>query len=256
MDLRTTFNDNAQNYDSIRPSYPFALFHDIREYSKITSKSTILEIGIGTGQATYPFLKNNYNIIAIELGSNLAHYTKNKFKKYNNFSIINTSFEEFNSPSNTYDLIYSATAFHWINPYIGLSKVKRLLKAGGTIALFWNHPFPNRENDPVNVANRLIYNKYRPSSKPIVEFTYADCKKWENTLRNYNFTNIVSKLYHRTRTLNTENYIRLLNTYSDHISLPTNIKEAFENDMKKAINNLGGKINIYDTIDLYLARKE
>ena len=33
------------------------------------------------------------------------------------------------------------------------------------------------------------------------------------------------------------------------------MKNDFEIDMKNAIYEIGGKINIYDTVDLYLARK-
>lgn len=47
----------------------------------------------------------------------------------------------------------------------------------------------------------------------------------------------------------------LLNTYSDHRALPVEVKNNFEIDMKNAIDEVGIKINIYDTIDLYLARK-
>ena len=66
---------------------------------------------------------------------------------------------------------------------------------------------------------------------------------------------VESKLYRRVRTLTTEAYIHLLNTYSDHRALDITVKERFEMEMRKAINEVGGNINIYDTIDLYLARK-
>ncbi|MCH5257977.1 MAG: hypothetical protein J1D87_11840 [Lachnospiraceae bacterium] len=66
---------------------------------------------------------------------------------------------------------------------------------------------------------------------------------------------VESKLYRRVRTLTTEACIHLLNTYSDHRALDITVKEQFETEMRKAINEVGGNINIYDTIDLYLARK-
>ena len=54
--------------------------------------------------------------------------------------------------------------------------------------------------------------------------------------------------------MTSEEYISLINTYSDHIALPKEMRNAFEIDMKQAIDNVGGVINIYDTIDLYLAK--
>lgn len=137
---------------------------------------------------------------------------------------------------------------------LGYNMVKSILRSNGTIALFWNHPFPNRLNDETNIANRRVYNKYLPSSKPIDEFTEKDCQIHLDELEQHGFTDITSKLYYQTRTLNSNEYISLLNTYSDHRALPSDIKINFEKDMKQALDDINGEINIYDTIDLYLAR--
>lgn len=255
MDLRLKFNEDEFNYDKCRPSYPEELFLDIINYSNLSSNSKALEIGIGTGQATTPILKTNCNLTAIELGDNLTRYVKNKFINYRNFNVINTDFIECPIESNIFDLVYSATAFHWLPLEKRYEKIKHILKDNGTIALFWNHPFPNRQDDISNVVNRKIYNKYRPSDKKIIEFNKNDCQKYINELELFGFKDIVSKIYHRKRTLTSNEYISLLNTYSDHRALPKKIKTNFERDMKTEIDKVGGKINIYDTIDLYLARK-
>ena len=49
---------------------------------------------------------------------------------------MNQDFETALLEENNYDIIYSASAFHWIPPEIGLPKVYRLLKAGGVFAWF------------------------------------------------------------------------------------------------------------------------
>ncbi|WP_346938504.1 hypothetical protein [uncultured Clostridium sp.] len=63
------------------------------------------------------------------------------------------------------------------------------------------------------------------------------------------------KLYHHTRKFSAEDYICLLNTYLDHRSMPANTKQLFENEIKNAIIENVNLLNVYDTIDLYLARK-
>ena len=50
--------------------------------------------------------------------------------------------------------------------------------------------------------------------------------------------------------------MNLIRTYSDHNALPEQKRLAFEQEMKQAIDEVGGKINIYDTIDLYLAKNK
>jgi len=255
MDLRLKFNEDEINYDRQRPTYPNELFTDIIGYSLIDEESNSLEIGIGTGQATRPILQAGCFVTAIELGDKLSEFVKIKFKKYKNFKAINADFMTLPLKSNLYDLVYCATAFHWLPLEEGYVKVKEILKRGGTVALFWNHPFPNRKDDISNQVNRRVYNKYCPSDKDIVEFGEKDCERRKRELEQFGFKDVKVKLYHRVRTLTSDSYIALLNTYSDHRALDVNIKDAFEAEMKTSINDIGGKINIYDTIDLYLARK-
>ncbi|MGL5379896.1 class I SAM-dependent methyltransferase [Clostridium sp.] len=255
MDLRFKFNEDGKNYDKYRPTYPKELFLDIINYTEISIDCKALEIGIGTGQATLPFLELGCKVTALELGDNLTRYVEDKFSNYKNFDVINADFMEYPIETNNFDLVYCATAFHWLPLEEGYLKVKNVLKDNGAIALFWNHPFPNRQDDISNIANKKIYDKYRPSDKVIVEFSKNDCQKHIDELERFGFKDITSKLYYRQRTLTSEEYISLLNTYSDHRALPMEIKNDFELDMKKAIDEVGGKINIYDTVELYLARK-
>ena len=63
-----------------------------------------------------------------------------------------------------------------------------------------------------------------------------------------------AKLYRRVRTIPTEAYIGLIRTYSDHYVLELELKRRFEEEMRDAIDAVGGSINIYDTVALYLAR--
>lgn len=252
MDLRKTFNTDEYNYDKSRPDYPKELFKDIFEYISLSENSNILEIGIGTGQATLPLLNKGCNVTAVELGDKLAKYCFQKFLHFDNFNIKNSDFIEVNLPEKSFDFIYSATAFHWIPKDSRYAKIKSLLKSDGAVALFWNHPFVSNTSDETNLASMAVYRKYRPSDKTPVEFDLTKCQEQINELKHYGFANIKSTVYKRLRKLTSEEYISLIKTYSDHNALPEEVRNAFENDMKKAIDDVGGVINIYDTIDLYL----
>ena len=122
----------------MRPEYPDKLSVDVFQYSALDKTKEALEIGIGKGQATLPFLKTGCELTAIELGDKLAEFSRRKFKEYERFKVINQDFETALLEENSYDIIYSASAFHWIVPEIGLPKVYRLLKTRGSICLvFW-----------------------------------------------------------------------------------------------------------------------
>ena len=80
MELRVSFDEDAANYDKYRPGYPQLLFEDVISYSQIKSGSRLVEIGIGTGQATLPFLQLGCQVTGIELGENLSAFVAGNIK--------------------------------------------------------------------------------------------------------------------------------------------------------------------------------
>lgn len=249
------FNEDEKNYDKFRPTYIEQLFKDVIDYTCLNTDKQAVEIGIGTGQATTPILQTGCFVTAIELGDKLAAYSKNKFSKYINFQIENISFEDCICESDSIDLVYSATAFHWIPEEIGYNKIFNMLKSGGAIALWWNRPFIARDDDLLHKGIQLIYSKYGFSKASPIEDKQDKYNQIIATIKKYGFVDLQFKLFNQTRKFNADDYISLLKTYSDHRSLPSSVKGEFYKEIKSAIDKFGGVINVYDTIDLYLAKK-
>lgn len=144
--LETTFNSVYAKYDRWRPAYVKELYDDIFDVKEITPSSNVLEVGIGTGQATLPILETGCSLTAIELGDKLAEFSKYKFKNYEKFNVENLAFQDFKCTPNSFDLIFSASAFHWIPEDIGYTKVFDMLKSGGVFARFANRPYKDRKS--------------------------------------------------------------------------------------------------------------
>ena len=87
------------------------------------------------------------------------------------------------------------------------------------------------------------------------EYGVKQCEKMADGIKKYGFIDVNYKLYHRTRSFNAKEYVSLINTYSDHRALEENKRNEFCKEIENAIDSHGGKITIYDTIDLQLARK-
>jgi ubiquinone/menaquinone biosynthesis C-methylase UbiE len=185
----------------------------------------------------------------------LAEYSKEKFKKYEKLNLKNLSFQDFEYPSNSFDLIYSASAFHWIPEEIGYTKVFNMLKSGGIFARFANHPYKDKERNEIHAAFEKIYAKYMPNALISDEYSEENAKNRANIACKYGFTDISYKLYHRTRTFTANEYTMLLGTYSDHIAIEEMTRKKFFDEIRQAIYDNGGIITLYDTIDLQLARK-
>lgn len=150
--LEWTFNTVANEYDKWNPTYIQELYDDIFNYKEINQTSNVLEIGIGTGQATEPILQTGCTLTAVEIGDKLAEFSRQKFSQYKKFSVVNMPFQDFECEENTFDLIYSARAFHWIPEEIGYPKVFNMLKSRGVFARFANHPFKDKGREEIHVA--------------------------------------------------------------------------------------------------------
>ena len=258
--LEWTFDTVASTYEKFRPGYVEELYQNIFSFCPITESSNVMEIGIGGGQATLPILQTGCKFTAVEYGAQFSKLCRVKFKAYPNFSVINSKFEDIASESNSYDLIFSASAFHWIPEEIGYQKVYSMLKDGGVFARFANHPFPDKSNPPlvseIDKLYNIYYNQYHNKKKSSpVECSEAEARDRALLAEKYGFTDIQYALFHRTRTFTAKEYVTLLGTYSDHIAIEAPIRETFFSEIEKAILNHGDTFTLYDTIDLQLARK-
>ena len=128
MNRRETFNSVILDYDYARPLYPKKLFDDIVAYSNLQVNAKNLEVGAGTGQAT-SYFSNNYHLTALEIGVEQVEFLKQKFPQVH---VECVPFEEYTTNKDSFDLIFSATAFHWIKAEIGYPKAYELLNIYGT----------------------------------------------------------------------------------------------------------------------------
>lgn len=255
-----TFDTVVFAYDKFRPGYVEELYQTIFEYIPVNSSSNVLEVGIGGGQATLPILQTGCNFTAVEYGERFSDLCRKKFKEYSKFAIVTDKFENTDFETDTYDLIFSATAFHWIPEEIGYSKVLAMLKSGGAFARFANHPFRDKGNHALQEEIDRLYGRYYYKFYSKKQEIRKECDE-EQACRmaliaeKYGFTDIRYALFYRTRTFSAKEYCQLLGTYSDHIAIEETIRTEFFSKIEEAINKHGGKITIYDTIDLQLARK-
>ena len=258
--LGWTFDTVAAGYEKLRPGYPDDLYRTLFNYIDIDRSSNVVEVGIGGGQATLPILKKGCALTAIEYGENFSKLCEKKFEEYKNFSVITEKFENVSLTDSQYDLVYSASAFHWIPEDIGYSKVYAMLKSGGAFARFANHPYRDKGNPALSEEIEKLYavyysRYYGKDNKSEAEYSEEQAVQRAQIAKEYGFVDIRHAMFYRTRTFSAKEYIELLGTYSDHIAIEEKIRIEFFSKIEEAINKHGGSFTLYDTIDLQLARK-
>lgn len=255
INFERTFDNTAVGYDRSRPAYPKELYRDIFEYGKIDEKSNVLEIGLGTGKATEPILKTGCRLIGIEPGENLAGLAKDKFKNYSNFLLYTNTLQDYVCPPESFDFIYSATAFHWIPEEYGYKRVYELLKSGGVFARFAYHAGPDKERKKLTDEIQNLYTLYFNATQSPKAFSEEDAGKIAEIAGRYGFVDLKYRLYELTKDFTADEYMELLRTYPNHMSLDPSTREKLFKGIHSVINDHGGVISVYYTVDLELARK-
>ena len=255
-----TFNTVAETYEKIRPGYPEELYQALFACAPLDASSCAVEVGIGGGQATPPVLKTGCTLTAVEYGEQLAQLCREKFRDYSRFSVITGKFEDADLPDGAFDLVYSASAFHWVPEEIGYPKVFRMLKPGGVFARFANHPYQAKDNPALfeeiqRAYAAYYYPYYKKQPREIPEYTEEQAAARAEIADKYGFTDTRYMVFHRKRVLSAAEYRMLIGTYSDHITIEESVRGRFFDAIEDTINRYGGFISIFDTIDLQLARK-
>jgi SAM-dependent methyltransferase len=144
------FDRQADGYDA-RPGYPSELFDLLAERCGLASGSKVLEIGPGTGQATLPMLDRDAAVTAVEPGLALAERLRRRTSG-RAIDVITSDFEDADLGGAAFDIVASATAFHWIDIDIGIAKCADALRDGGWLAVWWTFWGDADRPDPFHEA--------------------------------------------------------------------------------------------------------
>ena len=152
---RGLFDGVAGLYDATRQSYPAEIVEAILTTAATGSGAAVLEIGCGTGQLTRQLAGRGLHVTAIDIGPAMVDAARrNVPDPMVGFQV--SAFEDFTG-GGPFDLIVSATAFHWVDPGVGWAKAARLLRPGGWLALLTTG---ERYPEPLRTALRELWMRY------------------------------------------------------------------------------------------------
>jgi len=128
------FDRVAEDYDRARRGYPSELVDAACERAGLSPGSHVLEVGCGTGKLTRVLAARGLQVEAVDPGAQLVRVAE---RHVGDAAVQFTigRFEDLELPDGAFAAVFSATAFHWIDPSVGWAKVARVLRPGGTLAL-------------------------------------------------------------------------------------------------------------------------
>ncbi|MEE9177181.1 MAG: class I SAM-dependent methyltransferase [Acidimicrobiia bacterium] len=126
MDRATVFGEVAHTYDQLRPKYPAEMFDDLIAEAQLSTGSSVLEIGCGTGLATTELVRRGFEVWAIDPDPRMLKVARERFP-CDDARFIEGRFEDFSGGSSSFELVFAAGSWHWLDAGVALPLAASLL---------------------------------------------------------------------------------------------------------------------------------
>jgi SAM-dependent methyltransferase len=229
--LRATFDSAAEFYQQSRPDYPEALYNELIRLAGLRTGDRLLEIGCATGKATLPLARRGFRITCVEIGTELADAARQNLAAFPDVEVVSSAFETWQSvapearqptePGAGFDLVFAATAWHWIDPAVKYRRAWELLRPAGHLAVWGaGHVFP-ADGDPFFAEIQDVYDEIgegEPAGpvRPRPGEQSDDRAEIEGSGL---FEDAAIRHFDWEVSYTAEEYIRLLSTFSGHIAM-------------------------------------
>jgi SAM-dependent methyltransferase len=220
--LRTTFDAAAEIYHRARPDYPEDLFTELVVAANLQASSSLLEIGCATGKATTPLARRGFQITCVELGQDLAAAARRNLMPYERVQVIDTPFETWRPAGDErFDLVYAATAWHWIDPAVRCGLAWQWLRPGGHLATWSALHVQPPDGDPFFGEIQGVYDEIGEGLPPgSIALRPGELDDNFAELEGSGlFTVTRARHFDWEIRYDADSYIELLNTFSGHIAM-------------------------------------
>jgi SAM-dependent methyltransferase len=129
------FDRVAAAYDDVRSGYPAEFVDAALARGGLRPGSRVLEIGCGTGKLTELLAARGLMVDAVDPGPNMIEVARRRVGTTERVRFRLGRFEELDLSGETFDAVFSAAAFHWLDPRISWGKVAAQLEPRGLLAL-------------------------------------------------------------------------------------------------------------------------
>jgi SAM-dependent methyltransferase len=256
--LRETFDQAAESYQRARPDYPGELFDDLIRVAGLGPGDRLLEVGCATGKATVSLARRGFRITCVELGPELAAAARRNLAGLG-AEVIDGRFEDWRpAPGVRFDLVFAATAWHWVDPAVRYAGAWRALRPGGHLA-FWSaaHVFPDG-GDPFFRGLQDVYDEINEGLPPGAAWPRpGELAEHTAEIEASGLFDVTAvRHYDWERVYDAEGYIELLNTFSGHISMADWQRERLQLEIRRRLGERpGGTVRRHWGAVLHVARR-
>lgn len=247
---RQLFGSVAAAYDAVRPGYPQPVLDAMVRFAGAPPCARVLELGAGTGQATRQLAAAGMRILAVEPDTRMSELLVRGLGDAvaeGRVEVAISDAESLEIPSGAFDIVLSATAWHWLSERRRWEIAIGALAPAGTLVAIWNVPLWRSMELWDTFAD-----VYRASGAELSELGFmtdaepspdALLREWLlDVPAGWRPSELRAAVYRWCARYDAAGYTALINTYADHIALPSQLRERLRQAFSAIIARAGGTV--------------
>jgi SAM-dependent methyltransferase len=205
----------ADEYDEVRPSYPDDLY-DALDAVRPLSGARVLDLAAGTGVATRQLRDRGADVVSVDPGMPMLRHLRRRSPEV---PAVVARAEALPFADGVFDLVCCATAWHWVDAQATVAQVRRVVPAGGHLALWWAN---QQRDDDIDWerAEGAVHDRWalRGGSRPPTPAGVGP-RDAAADLRRRGLVVVVETELQWTRRITRTHHLKMVSTYSTVLAL-------------------------------------
>jgi SAM-dependent methyltransferase len=237
---------NANDYDELRPTYAPESVRWVAERAALRAGALVVDLAAGTGQLSRRFSAIGVRVVAVEPAANMRALLATNLP---DVTAVPGTAEDIPVGDGEADAVVVGNAFHHFDAEAAFAEIRRVLRPGGALALFWARTDEHADGLRMGIREIDELVERERGSSPVVEAYFS----WfEPPGRIEGFTTLERRSFATTRTMPSARLADLYATSSDIASLPEPRRAALVERIDELAADLPETLELAERSDVQL----
>jgi len=234
-----SFGVAAAHYERGRPVWPA----DAIDATGVPADAHVLDLGAGTGKLTRLLAERFAHVTAVEPDDAMRELIRWG-------DVREGSAEQIPLPDSSVDAVFAAEAFHWFANETSLAEIARVLRQGGTLALFWTRS--NGETRPPVPEVDAFLEGMRESTPGGWSASFSSSGEWQRAFEGGPFEELREAVVPFEHTVDGHEYVSYLLSQSSITARPPDQRAEIAAELNRIVAE--GRYVLPMRVEVYMTR--